>query len=668
VIDDYQETVCSGDPLTYNVWKAQVEALNSSCVVYSSFTPVAGVSLPDNYTPDGINTTNADITQTIYAYSYCDVNGNAVIDVGDTYTLVSTYQVVISYQSNAGTSASTTICASGPAVNLFSLLGGTPQTGGTWSGPSALGNADLGTFTPGTSSPGVYTYAVAGRFPCPDATAQITVTVSSGADASIVYPGAPYCTDLSSAQTPVITGTAGGSFSSSPGGLSFNASTGAIIPSASVAGTYTITYSIPASGSCPAFSTETTVVITDIPANPIVSPNPICAGGPVTVSAVGGNWYEFFINGVSQGLPSADNTFDWSSPVAGNEICVRSYPTLPIVFDGSIIEDEWAAQLARSAGGAASGFGPNYLDALYLQNTGGYLYGAIAGQTENNSNNRILLFIDCASGGYNNLGAWSPRTNAPYVSVENLNGLITFDPGFNPDFIVCMNQASGIAYFDLYDMQNDINYYLGSDITAGLISNNLLGYQANGGPANYNQGFEFAIPMSLLGDPSGTIQTFCMLVNDPGLGNPAATYVSNQFLTPANVGESNYADGFIDFGAAAPDPISYALSADCFSENCITVSPSTTPLTGFSYTPEVCEDDANQTPTTLPGFTAGGSYSAPAGLIINSSNGEVNVAASTPGTYTITYSVPAAGCNPAASGTFNITIQATPTTTPIYHE
>jgi len=64
----------------------------------------------------------------------------------------------------------------------------------------------------------------------------------------------------------------------------------------------------------------------------------------------------------------------------------------------------------------------------------------------------------------------------------------------------------------------------------------------------------------------------------------------------------------------------------------------------------------------------GGSFSSSSGLVINSSTGQIDVSASTPGDYTINYSVPAIGCNPAASGTFDITIYPTPSTTPIYHE
>jgi hypothetical protein len=172
--------------------------------------------------------------------------------------------------------------------------------------------------------------------------------------------------------------------------------------------------------------------------------------------------------------------------------------------------------------------------------------------------------------------------------------------------------------------------------------------------------------MNSLGNPSGSMKAFLMLVNDPGIGPP--TFLSNQFLTRANAGESNYADGFVDFGFAEPDPISYSLSADCYSETCVTVIASVVPVTNFTYTPRVCSTDPDISPSPNSGFTIGGAFSSTAGLSINSSTGLIDVSASTPGTYTITYSILAGGCNPAGSSTFSVTIDPLPTTTSIYHD
>ena len=91
------------------------------------------------------------------------------------------------------------------------------------------------------------------------------------------------------------------------------------------------------------------------------------------------------------------------------------------------------------------------------------------------------------------------------------------------------------------------------------------------------------------------------------------------------------------------------------------------PVTTISYNTPVCEGSANLLPdTTTPGFTNGGEYTAtPVGLVIDSVTGEINVVASTPGVYTVTYSVLADNsiCLNAGSSTFEVTITAgTPAT------
>ncbi|MGG9971197.1 gliding motility-associated C-terminal domain-containing protein [Ferruginibacter sp. SUN002] len=92
----------------------------------------------------------------------------------------------------------------------------------------------------------------------------------------------------------------------------------------------------------------------------------------------------------------------------------------------------------------------------------------------------------------------------------------------------------------------------------------------------------------------------------------------------------------------------------------ITVNPAGTPVTGFSYASPVCKNGTNPSPTKDPGFSNGGVFSSTAGLSINASTGVIDLATSTPNTYTVTYTYAASGCNPLASSTANITINPAP--------
>jgi hypothetical protein len=86
--------------------------------------------------------------------------------------------------------------------------------------------------------------------------------------ASISYAG-PFCVNITAAQPVTLTGTGtftGGTYSSAPAGLSINATTGAITPNTSTPATYTVTYTVTASGGCPGVTATTGVTINPKPA------------------------------------------------------------------------------------------------------------------------------------------------------------------------------------------------------------------------------------------------------------------------------------------------------------------------------------------------------------------------------------------------------------------
>ncbi|WP_028522889.1 T9SS type A sorting domain-containing protein [Runella limosa] len=85
------------------------------------------------------------------------------------------------------------------------------------------------------------------------------LTVVTGSSATIAYAGSPYL-NVGTA-TVTFTGTAGGSFSALPSGLSLNLSTGEINLATSTLGAYTVTYRVASSGGCPDFVTTTSVAI-----------------------------------------------------------------------------------------------------------------------------------------------------------------------------------------------------------------------------------------------------------------------------------------------------------------------------------------------------------------------------------------------------------------------
>lgn len=112
-----------------------------------------------------------DATITVVPFNTCGVEGPP-----------QTLDVAVVQPPVAGTDGSLLTCSDAEALDLIAFLGGTPENGGSWSGPSpVIGSA----YDPATMEPGNYTYTIAGTAPCADATAAVTVEENT---APVVVP------------------------------------------------------------------------------------------------------------------------------------------------------------------------------------------------------------------------------------------------------------------------------------------------------------------------------------------------------------------------------------------------------------------------------------------------------------------------------------------------
>jgi hypothetical protein len=199
---------------------------------------------------------------------------NAPASTMGTYTV--TYSVTVSGCSNASTKtisivnpATATIAYAGPYCKTQTTASTptiTGATGGSFSAsPAGLTlNTSTGAITPSSSTAGTYTvtYTVAATSTCGAITATTSVIINAAPSASISYGASTLlCKLITTPVSCTITGTQGGTFSSSPAGLTLNASTGAITPSTSTVGTYTVTYTIAASGGCSAVTATRSITI-----------------------------------------------------------------------------------------------------------------------------------------------------------------------------------------------------------------------------------------------------------------------------------------------------------------------------------------------------------------------------------------------------------------------
>ncbi|WP_171062919.1 putative Ig domain-containing protein [Larkinella sp. C7] len=130
----------------------------------------------------------------------------------------------------------------------------------------------------------------------------VLLTVTTLPTVSIHYNNTVFCNN--SSELGLITrsgmGSNGGTYSSSPSSLSINSSSGIVTPSSSPAGSYTITYTVPASGGCPVVTATAALTVIAPPTytNHLLT-QPTCAipTGTISITATGSGTIEYSRDG-----------------------------------------------------------------------------------------------------------------------------------------------------------------------------------------------------------------------------------------------------------------------------------------------------------------------------------------------------------------------------------
>jgi gliding motility-associated-like protein len=133
------------------------------------------ITTGDTFTPTA---SELDLTTpgvTIFTYTQ---------DIGCLVSPDASYEVTVEALPNAGTNNTIATCGTDAPIDLFTLLGGTPDTGGTWTDDDSAGGLTNGIFDPTISGEGIFnfTYQVDGQGTCSgqSVSAIVTVSVSGG--------------------------------------------------------------------------------------------------------------------------------------------------------------------------------------------------------------------------------------------------------------------------------------------------------------------------------------------------------------------------------------------------------------------------------------------------------------------------------------------------------
>jgi gliding motility-associated-like protein len=262
-----------------------------------------------------------------------------------TYTIIdaicgnqsATVTVTINPIPNPGTKATTTVCETDPAFDLFPLLGNNPDLGGTWSPALASGT---GLFTPGTDPAGTYTYTIIDPI-CGDQSATVTVNVNP-----IPNPGengsATFCEN--GAAEDLINYLGG---TPDPNGVwspALASGTGVFDPTTDPAGIYTYTIVDPICGNQ---SATVTVTINPIPNPGTNGTTTVCETDPAfdlfpilgNNPDAGGTWSPALASGTGLFTPGTDPagtyTYTIIDPICGDQSATVTVNVNPIPNPGT---------------------------------------------------------------------------------------------------------------------------------------------------------------------------------------------------------------------------------------------------------------------------------------------------------------------------------------------
>jgi len=541
-------------------------------------------------------------------------------------------------------------------------------SGGTFSAtPAGLSiNPSTGVINLSASSGGTYTVSyTVGNF-CGNKTANFNLTIiPEPPTPTLSYPQTAYCKSDPN-PTPTFS-PSGGTFSASPAGLVINATTGVVDIAASATGTYTITYSV-GTGLC----TKTVNTTFTLNPNPVITtftyPNTAyCQNDPnptPTVNPTGGTFSAptgVVINGTTGQIDLASSTpgtYNISYTITSSGCSTTQNFTLtinPAPANPTLSYPQTAYCVSDSP--ATPTFSPS----------GGTFTASPAGLSINAST-----------------GVVTPNTSTPNtytitytVTLGSCSKQTTFTLTINPNPVITTFTYPNTAY-----CQNDPNPTptvnpTGGTFSAptGVVINGTTGQidLASSTPGTYN------ISYTITSSGCSTTQNFTLTIN-PAPANPTLSYpqtaycVSDSPATPtfspsggtftaSPAGLSiNASTGVVTPNTSTPNTytITYTVTlGSCSKQTTFTLTINPNPvITTFTYpNTAYCQNDPNPTPTVNP---TGGTFSAPTGVVINGTTGQIDLASSTPGTYNISYTITSSGCSTTQN--FTLTINPLPPT------
>ena len=484
-----------------------------------------------------------------------------------------------------------------------------------------------------------------------------TITVSPAPSATISYSGSPFCVNSGTASV-TFAGTSGGTYSSTIG-LSINSTTGAINLNSSTAGTYTVKYTIAASGGCSVYTATTSVTINAIPAAPTVtSPVNYCQNAVASqLTATGSNltWGGGTISGTAGGTTTLSALTYISSSGSNKQTNFTTTASNVEITSVSYYVPAW-----QSVSGVSLALYNSSGTVIATSSTVTTLTNGGTGATITN----IFNFTIASPGNYSigiSTGTGTIGGDSPTFPITEGTGTIN---------VTGTNNLGSAPYHCFNNIQFTVNNAstapTPSTTTTGT-TNYLVSQTVNGCISP-----QATIAVIVNAPPSATISysgtPFCINSGTASVtrtGTAGGTYSSTAGLS------INSATGAINLNSSTAGnyTVTYTIAASggCSiytTTTSITVNPSVgTPVFALGSTSTRCQGTGSVTYTATATNAGVITYSLDAASIsggnsINSSTGAVSYSAGWNGTSTITAS--ASGCGGPATSTHTVTTGTIP--------
>lgn len=675
-------TVTSPVQYCQNQTASLLTAIGTNLLWYTSSTGGTGSTTAPTLSTANIGTTTYYVSQSSNGCEGPRASINVIIN---SLASAPTVTSPVNYCQN---DVATPLTASGSSLLWYSVASG--------------GTSNTAAPTPSTATVGSTSYYVSQLTGCGESPrSTIVVNVSIRPTATISYSPTNLCNVINSANTPnptinvTFSGTSGGTYSVSPStGLLINSTTGEINPSGATAGTYTITYTISSSGSCPSVTATATVTVNGTPTALISYPT-FCpsdnAANVVLTGSTGGNYTStpgLTINNLTGTINPTTSTpgsyvvtytISPSLPCPGfstsTNVTIIQPPTATISYSST--------NLCNVTNSSTT---PNPPINVTFSGTSGGTY-SIAPSTG--------LPINSTTGEINPSGATAGTYTITYTI--NISGSC---PPVTATATVIVNgtPSASISYPSICSSDIAANVILTGSAggnytsTSGLTINSLTGTI---NPSTSNPGsyvvtytisptlpcprFTTTTTIIITQAPTATISypvsNLCNVLNSGTNPNPLINVgltgtTGGVFSISLSTGLSiNGSTGQLSPSGATSGTytITYTIAAaggcQVFSTT-TNVSVSAAPTASINYPTAICTSD----PITAPVITGstGGNFSSTTGLVINIITGSINPGASTPGTYVVNYNISPTPPCPGFTTTTNVIITQAPSATISY--